>query len=247
MNKITLKLVLVNLLIMNSYGQSTTLSDDPAIIKKVKSGASKDIKESNPLIEKRTLPEVEELEVENGRGFGLHGTFSYLDTWLPGKMGLTVSYGDEKRTYELAYQKASYSFDVIIDDLGTISDQRIHLTTRSHTWESSFNFQYGLYYNKFSAELGNAYTNLLSSPHSLIEVQTLGVMWGVGNKWRWKSWEFSSDWFKIFWPIARLGEESEFLSDTNDESDKDDIQELIDTVSGIPTFSLFHIELGYRF
>jgi hypothetical protein len=72
-------------------------------------------------------------------------------------------------------------------------------------------------------------------------------MWGLGNKWRWKSWEFSSDWFKVFWPIAKLGEESEYLSYTNDKSDQEDIQELIDTVAEIPTFSLFHVELGYRF
>ncbi|MBT4790010.1 MAG: hypothetical protein HON90_00440 [Halobacteriovoraceae bacterium] len=183
----------------------------------------------------------------NDKSFAIFGTYSSLDTWLPGKMGLTASYGDDQRVYELAYQNASYSFDLIIDDLGKISDTRIHLSTRSFTWGGSFNFQYGAYYNSFKAYLGNSYTELLDLKYDYVDMQTMGVMWGLGNRWHWSNGlGFSVDYFKTFWPLLKLGEESDYL-DQAEGSSKDDVKELLDTLGKVPTFSILHLEVGYRF
>lgn len=213
--------------------------------------------EDEVLVEKTGKKEVEATEAiektaeiippEMQKRWALLGSFAYLDTWLPGKLGATLSYGNKERTWEFAYQNASYSLDVLIDDLGKITDTRMHLSTRSHTWGGSFNFQYGIFYNKFSAKLGNDYTELVGASFNLVEIETAGVLWGVGNKWRWGGWELNADWFKVFWPLAKLGEDSDILDSEASSSDKDDIEELIDGVSSIPTVSLAHFELGYRF
>ena len=178
----------------------------------------------------------------------LLGTYSYADTWLPGKLGILGSYGTDERVYELAYQVASYSFDFIIDDLGKISDQRLHLTTRSHTWGGAFNFQYGLYYNSLEVHLGNSYTDLADLGIDILKVQTLGAVWAVGNRWKTKSgFVIGADWFKIFWPLYVVNKDTNSLSSAPESSEKEDLEKLVDSISKIPTFSIAHFEIGYRF
>ena len=191
--------------------------------------------------------ELLEASTTNTKQWGILGTYAYADTWLPGKLGFTGSYGDEKRVYEFAYQKAQYSFDFIIDDLGEVKDQRFHLTTRSHTWSGSFNFQYGLYYNSISAKLGTTYTDILGASIDLLSVRTLGVVWGVGNRWKLKNGIIiGADWFKVFWPLKVL-EQSDDVDNAPSSKEKDDAQDLIDTMAKVPTFSVGHFEIGYRF
>jgi hypothetical protein len=180
--------------------------------------------------------------------WGVYGTYSYLDLWLPSKLGLVVSYGDNNRVYELAYQSASYSFDYIVDDLGKWTDKRIHLTTRSHTWGSSFNFQYGAYYNSFSIDLGSNLTRLVGAQYDVIKIETVGAMFGVGNRWTWDNGlSIGSDWFRIFYPLAVVGEDTSFLDKTDDAGDKSDVQKVVDIVKSTPTITLVHFEIGYRF
>lgn len=174
-------------------------------------------------------------------------TYAPYDLWLPGKIGLTAVKFDESRTYELAYQTASYSFDFIIDGLGKISDQRAHLTTRSHTWDGSFNFQYGLYLSSTSITLGKAYLGVGVSS-DVISVTNLGAMWGFGNKWAWENgFQMGMDYFKIFYPVTTLKKESDFLDESADQDDKDDVEELVDGLSKLPQLTLLHFEIGYRF
>lgn len=186
--------------------------------------------------------------VENLKHWGVLGSYSYADTWLPGKIGLTASYGDENRVYEFAYQNASYSFDFLIDDLGKISDTRIHLSTRSHTWNGTFNFQYGLYYNSLNIHLGNTYIDLVNLGVDVLSIQTIGGFWGVGNRWKFKNGVMLGfDWFKVFWPFYVLDKDIGALSDASASSEKDDLETLVDGISKLPTFSLAHFEIGYRF
>ena len=189
----------------------------------------------------------ESVASSSGKRWGAFGTFAYADTWLPGKLGATVSYGDDSRVWELAYQSASYSFDVIIDDLGEISDTRIHLSTRSFTWDTTFNFQYGIYYNSLNVSLGNSYTKYAGVDSESVEINTAGVLWGVGNRWHWENWAVGADWFKVFWPLAIVNTDTKFLSETSKDSDEEDIRELVDGITSIPTFTLVHFEVGYRF
>jgi len=192
--------------------------------------------------------EALEEAIEATKRWSAYGSFSYLDTWLPGKIGLSGVYGDDSRTYELAYQSASYSFDFLIDDLGKITDQRIHLTTRSHTWDGSFNFQYGIYYNSILVELGNAYTAALGNKYDVLRVDTVGVVWGMGNRWNWDNGlSLGLDWFKIFIPLKVVNKDTKFLDENTDPDNQDDVDELVEGLSHIPAFTLAHFEIGYRF
>lgn len=174
-------------------------------------------------------------------------TYSPYDLWLPGKIGVAAVKFEEHRTYELAYERASYNFDFIIDDLGGITDQRLHLTTRGHTFEGTFNFQYGLYISSTSVTLGKTYLGV-GVKEDVVSLTNLGVMWGLGNKWAWENGvQFSADWFRIFYPITTLEKDTGVLDEAASADDKDDIEELIDAMSKIPQLTLFHFEIGYRF
>lgn len=180
--------------------------------------------------------------------WGVYGSFAYLDSWLPGKIGMSISYGDDDRFYELAIQQASYSFDFLIDDLGGVTDRRIHFTIRSHPWENSTNFQYGLFYNTLNISLGNSYTAVATEEFDDIEINTLGVMWGVGNRWNWDSGlSMGFDWLKVFMPLMSLNKDTGFLDNATSGDSKDEVKRLVDVVGKIPTFTLAHFEIGYRF
>jgi len=55
------------------------------------------------------------------------------------------------------------------------------------------------------------------------------------------------DYFRIFYPITTLSKNSDFLDETADQSDKDDVEELVNGLSKLPQLTLLHFEVGYRF
>jgi hypothetical protein len=182
-------------------------------------------------------------QADSTKSWRAFGTYSPWDMWLPGKIGAVASYGDNSRTFELAWQKASYGLNLIVDDIGSISDQRIHLTTRSFTWDNSFNFQYGLSYNSFVVNLGKSFVAA-----DVLEMKTVATVWGVGNRWELENgFTFGADWLKIFVPIYTLEKKDSALDGAISKSDKDDLDELINIISKVPTLTLIHLEVGYRF
>lgn len=203
--------------------------------------------EKNEQTNKKETKEKIEAEL-NPKRWSAFASYAIWDTWLPGKWGASAVYGDSSRTYELAYQKASYPFDLIIDDLGEISDTRIHLTTRSFTWDNSFNFQYGVYYQDLEVTLGNEYIRAVGADYELLRISTLGGAWGFGNRWTWnKHWNFGVDWFKVFWPFQTVRQDTPFIDETDDSGDKDDVEGLVNAFARVPTFSFLFVEFGYTF
>jgi hypothetical protein len=206
--------------------------------------------EKSQVVGKEEVKELIEKVTENENTWGVYGTYSYLDMWVPSKLGIVVSYGDKDRVYELAYQSASlgYSMGGVIEDFGKITDTRIHLTTRSHTWGSSFKFQYGVYYNSFTVDLGTEFLRFVDAQYDVVKVQTIGAMFGMGNRWTWDNGlSISTDWFRMFYPIKLINEESDYLDNSTNSSDVDTMQDAIDAIKSFPTFTLAHFEIGYRF
>ena len=170
-------------------------------------------------------------------------TYSPYDLWIPSKIGALVSYQDKNRAYELAYQFSTIRFDFILDEIGSVSDSRLHLTTRSFRYNNSFNYQYGLSYNHFKMNLSPAFSSF-----DLFEARVLNIVWGVGNRYKWKSGiELGVDWFKIFYPLYTLALNDSALDSVTNSNDKEDLKRVITLLEKIPTFTLVHIELGYRF
>jgi hypothetical protein len=174
---------------------------------------------------------------------GLFATYSLYDLWIPSKIGGHISYGNKERTYELAYQYSSISFDLIVDDLGSVKDSRLHFSTRSFTYDNSFNYQYGVSYNSFKANLGKSFVEV-----DIFEAQTLSVFWGVGNRFSInENFEFGIDWFRVFWPVKTLYVNDSALDNVSDDDDREDLKDFINFLEKFPTFTILHFELGYRF
>lgn len=73
-------------------------------------------------------------------------------------------------------------------------------------------------------------------------------MWGLGNRWKWENgFTIGADWLRIFYPLAIIDQGDDFLKERSDSSEKDDVKELIDAITSIPTFTIAHFEIGYRF
>jgi len=185
----------------------------------------------------------------DSKKWSAYGSYSYFDTWLPGKMGASATYGDKDRTYELAFQTARYGLDIFVSGLGSITDSRIHLTTRSFPWSGSFNYQYGIVYNSFQVKLGDSFTaSAVGASVDVLKVQSIGAMWGLGNRFKIsKSFRMGVDWFKIFVPLKVLNKQDDYIDSTTDANKKSDAKDVIDILSKTPTFSLLHLELGYQF
>lgn len=181
--------------------------------------------------------------------WALSGSFSYLDTWLPSKIGANLIYKNEDlRTIELSYQRASYSFNVLVDDFGRITDQRFMTLTRSFKYQESFNYHYGLSLNQLSADLGPSQAAAIGYKFDIFKITTLNILWGVGNRFTInENWFAGIDWFRVYFPIYAFDENGDDIEKSDSSSKKDDLKDAKNLIQRIPTFSLLVLELGYKF
>lgn len=184
--------------------------------------------------------------------YALGFNFSPLDMWVPFKWGANFSYTPtEKVTWELEYIKGSVSRAVLLIDIGRIEDERVTLMRRSFAGRNSLNFIWGLYYERFSASLGNDFLATVTGVpiHSvdMLEVTTLGVSWGVGNRWHTQSGvTIGFDWFTINIPILTDVKEG-FTRNTTDPKKRNSVKNVLDKFENIPTLGLAKIQIGYSF
>ena len=138
------------------------------------------------------------------------------DMWMPGKFGASIDYKNNLRSYELMFQRASYNLDVVISGLAGVSENRLTFLTRSHSFDNSFNFHYGTSINLISAHLGKEYIGGIGAKYDLVSVNTLGLMWGFGNRFDFNDkYKIGIDWFKMIIPVMNLKSESSFLDESN--------------------------------
>ena len=114
--------------------------------------------------------------------YGLLGTYSFLDTWVPGKLGLSFARNSTPEGgWELEYLRGTLAVPFIIDDLGKITDQRISLFYRSYSSRNSLSYLYGISYSTFNVHLGTDFISSISgeniSQFDIMEVQTLNFNW----------------------------------------------------------------------
>ncbi len=181
----------------------------------------------------------------------LLGTFSLLDTWIPGKWGGTYTYNKSASSaWEFEYLKGTYA-PIGISELGEFSDLRLTLFYRSFSKRNSFNFMYGIYYNSFKLGIGDAILNRISSGYipnfDVVSIETMGISWGFGNRWHLKRFLFAVDWFTINIPLVTLESEAPFLETTTSQEDKNDIRDAMDIIEKIPTLAIFKLQFGYSF
>ena len=180
--------------------------------------------------------------------------YSYFDLILPSKYGFSLGYIDSpKDTYEFEYLRASVSIPVsVVKDLGSFSEVRMSLLDRHFFGEGSFNALWGLVYNSNKLEIGNAILSriaLQSIPHvESLEVDTLGLVGGVGNRWRFSHGiTIGADWFTWAQPLIVIKKENQFRDLATNEGDKNHIDTAVKALSYFPRISVLKLNLGIAF
>lgn len=181
------------------------------------------------------------------------GNYSPIDLIIPSKYGATIGYiQNADKTWEFEYLKGSVSVPFLVRDLGEMSDERFSLIRRSHMGTNSFNLSYGLTYFDFSIHLGDKLLSRVSGGTypsiDLVEVQSLGANFAIGNRWTFKhNITFGVDWFSWAQPIFVINKKSAFLDYASNQDDKDDVDTALKWISYFPRFAFFKLQLGMLF
>lgn len=180
------------------------------------------------------------------------GNYSLFEMWVLTKYGFTVGYNrSTASTYELEYMKGSIGFGYFGIDLGEISEQRLAVRWRSYNKRNSFNFTTGLYYNWIDVHLGSDLLSSVSGYQAkvdVMELQTLGVSWGLGNRWQTSGgFVWGADWLTIHLPLITTKQEHPFIDASNSAAARDDAQDALKIFRRIPSLAALKIQLGFSF
>lgn len=166
-------------------------------------------------------------------------------TWIPSKW--TASYTQNLSRYwaiEGEYSKGSLSIPVYSIDIGEISEERVTLQAR-HFPGNSFNWSFGMIYQKGEAELGGdipATTN-----HDVFEMESFGATLGFGNRWQWENGlTLGIDWFRMNQPFFGQWENESVLKQVS-ANDADDLKKIMRAFNTLPTFVFLGLNIGYTF
>ena len=189
---------------------------------------------------------------ENSK-FLVLGSFAWIDPIIPGKIGFTAGYLPNSNTsFELDYLRGSVALPGFLSYLGSITDQRVSLLSRSYFGSNSFNISYGLSYMDLSMTLGDELIGRVPGVSlasiSLIKIQTLGVNIGIGNRWVvWKSLTLGCDWIYLNQPLALLKREDTFLNYATNTNDRDTVETGLKVLTYFPRLGLLRVQLGATF
>ncbi len=179
--------------------------------------------------------------------------YAPLDLLIPSKLGLTLGLiRDGNTSWELEYLRGSVSVPFVVDDLGSMTDQRISLIRRSYFGRNSFNIGYGIHYNDLQVKLGSDILSRLTSgavPEiDLIKIQSLGFNLSVGNRWHFqKNITLGVDWISWSQPVFVTKKDTVFLDYVTNPEDREDVDTAVRLTSYFPRFSFFKIQLGILF
>lgn len=198
----------------------------------------------------------ESIQKRNSIDYAFLAHYSYLDLVIPGKYGLTFSMNSADRTaqYEIQYLRGSVSVPFVIQDLGSMTEQRLSFLKRNFSSTSNFNWFYGISYNKFDIELGPKYLGSLApgqniANYKLMNIETLGFDLGLGHRWYYKNgFTIAVDWAAISQPLALLKREAPYTEASNTSQDnQDNADKALKVISYFPRFSFLKFTLGYSF
>ena len=178
--------------------------------------------------------------------------FAPYDLLLPGKIGATVGWHrDNGHTlYEFEYLRAKMSVPALIDDIGSLTEQRFSLTRRSFSHRESFNWFWGLNYNSLDITLGSDYLAAVggNTRYELLQITSLGAHVGLGNRWYiTKNVHFAIDWFTWSQPLFILSKKADYLDAATAGGRRDDVDTAMNLAAVFPRFSLLKLGLGASF
>lgn len=182
------------------------------------------------------------------------GNYSYLDLWVPSKIGFTVGYRATANSFiEFDYMRGGLNTKWIGINLGDVSEQRAAIVWRRFSsGAGSFNYFIGANYNDLELTVGDSAlaTVTASSPSEveLIRLSTLGVSAGLGNRWVFESgFTLGVDWVHLHLPLLTLVENAPFRDATSDPDRRSEADDLIRFVKNFPRFAALKLQLGISF
>lgn len=171
--------------------------------------------------------------------------YQFFTTWIPSKW--TASYTQNFSRYwalEGEYSKGSLSLPVYGVDIGEISEQRATLQARYFPG-NSFNWSFGLLYQKGKAELGGDVPAVNNQDY--FEMESFGATLGFGNRWQWKNgFTLGIDWFRVNQPFFGQWENESVLKALG-ANEASEIKKLMRAFNTLPTFVFLGFQLGYTF
>lgn len=179
--------------------------------------------------------------------------YSPFDLLIPSKIGFTLGFiCNVDQIWEFEYLKGSVSVPFIIEDLGSMTDERFSIIGRSFLARNSFNFSYGISYHDFSLHLGDKLLNRVTGGSypsiDVVQIQSLGFNLGVGNRWTFdKNITFGVDWVSWAQPVLITKKNSDFLNYATNEEDRDDVEKGIKFISYFPRLSFLKLQFGLSF
>lgn len=223
-----------------------SFGNEEKLLEKTKDKIEQNVKQAEEAVQNtRTLREQNEY-------FGLIN-YAPLDLIIPSKLGVTIGLvKDADTTWEIEYLRGSVSIPFLVDDLGSMTDQRLSLIRRSYLGSNSFNISYGISYYDFKIHLGDEILSRLSSGTvpsiDLIRIQSLGFNFALGNRWHFKrNMTFGVDWISWSQPLVITNKDSIFLDYATNPQDRDDVDTALKLLSYFPRFSFFKVQLGILF
>ncbi|MCB0410665.1 MAG: hypothetical protein KDD29_10630, partial [Flavobacteriales bacterium] len=201
------KIILIYILIFNLIALSEEATDktedtkEPTLWEKTVEVTTPYYLKGKEIVQK-TNESINKTKLRRGeKSWGALGHFSYIDTWVPGKLGFHLfKVEDESTTWEFEFSRGSISYEVIKVNLIHFWDHRFSLYKRSFSQRNSLNFRYGIYYNTFGVVLGDDMLRYVSNAeeYELVEVKTAGITWGLGNRWQTGGkFTWGIDWFTL--------------------------------------------------
>lgn len=171
--------------------------------------------------------------------------YHLFSTWIPSKW--SASYTQNFSRYwalEGEYSKGSLSLPVYGVDIGGITEERVTLQARYFPG-NSFNWSFGLIYQKGKAELGGDIPSVEGEEY--FRMESFGATLGMGNRWQWENGiTFGVDWFRVNQPFFGQWEDESVLKAVNAE-DSSDLKKIMRAFNTLPTFVFLGIHLGYTF
>lgn len=178
--------------------------------------------------------------------------YSFLDFPVPSKYGFTAGVVTGPfQTWELEYMRGSWSAPGNFRNLGSVSDVRAGVISRTY-FGDSFHMSYGITYFDFNAVIGDELMSRISGGNvakiDALKVQAFGLNLGIGNMWVLKyDIMLGIDWISWAQPLVISKRRSDFLDYTTNENDKRNVEDTIKVISYLPRFSLLNVHVGMLF
>lgn len=189
----------------------------------------------------------------NDKKWAVTGDFSYLDLWVPGKLGLSAGYRwDMSNMIEINYLNGSLSGGTFGIDLGRIVETRASLVWRRFPSQRAYNYFFGINYNDLELVIGEVALASVAAAnpedYELLKLTTMGLSAGLGHRWVFSSgFTLAVDWLQVHVPLTTLTENAPFRDATTDPDRRKEADDLIRYVKNFPRIAALKLQLGISF